>query len=66
MTQSIVENPSKENIKDWDNENFLHPWDSVDNSTVERVVASTGEGIYLVDQEGKQYIDGREVCGVCK
>jgi len=58
VDQSTANTPSREDIRDWDNENFLHPWDSVDNSTVERVVASTGEGIYLVDQEGKQYIDG--------
>ena len=48
-----------EQIRSFDNENFVHPWESMkkvgDNS---RTFAETADGIYLYDENGQKLIDG--------
>ena len=45
-------------IREWDNRNLLHPWDTLGGSAADRTIAARGEGIYLIDPEGRRYIDG--------
>ena len=49
---------SPREIREWDNRNLLHPWDTLGESAADRTIAARGEGIYLIDPEGRQYIDG--------
>ncbi len=45
-------------IRDWDNTHFMHPWESMGTSDADRMIAARGDGIYLYDPEGRRYIDG--------
>jgi len=45
-------------IREWDNNHFLHPWESMGESDPNRVIAHGGEGIYLFDPQGRRFIDG--------
>ena len=45
-------------IRKWDNNHFLHPWESMGEGDPDRVIAAGGEGIYLFDPQGRRYIDG--------
>ena len=45
-------------IREWDNRNLLHPWGTLGESAADRTIAARGEGIYLIDPEGRRYIDG--------
>lgn len=48
-----------EQIRSFDNENFVHPWESmkaVGSNT--RTFAENAEGIYLYDENGQKLIDG--------
>jgi len=45
-------------IRAWDNEHFMHPWESMGVGDADRVIAAGGEGIYLFDAQGRRYIDG--------
>ena len=48
-----------EQIQNFDNENFVHPWESmkdVGNNT--RMFAEAAEGIYIYDENGQKLIDG--------
>ena len=48
-----------ENIQNWDNSHFVHPWEGVKNlGKNQRTIIEKGEGVYLFDQDGKKYIDG--------
>lgn len=47
-----------ESIREWDNEHFLHPWESMGTSDPNRPIVARGEGIHLYDAEGRRYIDG--------
>ena len=48
-----------EQIQNFDNENFVHPWESMEdvgNNT--RMFAEDADGIYLYDENGQKLIDG--------
>ncbi|ESR24539.1 aminotransferase [Lutibaculum baratangense] len=45
-------------IRQWDNEHFFHPWDSMGVAGMDRVIAHEAKGIYLYDPQGRRYIDG--------
>ena len=45
-------------IRDWDNAHFMHPWESMGAEPADRVIAAGGDGIHLVDAEGRRLIDG--------
>jgi adenosylmethionine-8-amino-7-oxononanoate aminotransferase len=47
-----------ETIREWDNEHFIHPWESMGGGDADRAIAAGGEGIYLIDPQGRRYIDG--------
>ena len=48
-----------EQIRSFDNENFVHPWESMKKvGTNSRTFAETAEGIYLYDENGQKLIDG--------
>jgi adenosylmethionine-8-amino-7-oxononanoate aminotransferase len=47
-----------EAIREWDNEHFMHPWESMGGNGADRVIAAEGQGIYLFDAQGRRYIDG--------
>ncbi|MEQ9261280.1 MAG: aminotransferase [Roseovarius sp.] len=49
---------SPDAVQHWDNEHFMHPWESLGTSDPNRPIAQGAEGIYLIDPEGKRYIDG--------
>ena len=42
----------------WDNRNVLHPWDTLGGPGADRTIVARGEGVYLVDPEGRRFIDG--------
>ena len=50
--------PSAADIRNWDNEHFIHPWESMGLAPPDRMVLARGEGIHLIDSDGKRYIDG--------
>ena len=48
-----------EQIRSFDNENFVHPWESMKKvGTNSRTFAETAEGIYIYDENGQKLIDG--------
>ena len=48
-----------EQIRSFDNENFVHPWESMKKvGTNSRTFAETADGIYLYDENGQKLIDG--------
>jgi adenosylmethionine-8-amino-7-oxononanoate aminotransferase len=47
-----------ETIREWDNEHFIHPWESMGSGDADRVIAAGGDGIYLIDPQGRRFIDG--------
>jgi adenosylmethionine-8-amino-7-oxononanoate aminotransferase len=47
-----------ETIREWDNEHFLHPWESMGTADPNRPILAAGEGIHLYDAQGRRYIDG--------
>lgn len=49
---------SAQNVRDWDNTFNMHPWETMGTAPADRMIAARGEGIYLVDPEGRKYIDG--------
>ena len=50
---------SFEQIRSFDNENFVHPWESMKKvGTNSRTFAETADGIYLYDENGQKLIDG--------
>lgn len=53
-----LSNAGPETIRDWDNAHFLHPWESIGPENADRVIAAGGEGIHIVDAEGRRFIDG--------
>jgi adenosylmethionine-8-amino-7-oxononanoate aminotransferase len=61
--ESVLASPSTnsapaEAVRQWDNQHFLHPWQSMGTTAPDRVIAARAEGIYLFDPEGRRYIDG--------
>ncbi len=49
---------SPDDIRAWDNEHFVHPWNGVGGENPDRTIVSRGEGIHLIGPDGKRYIDG--------
>ena len=49
---------SPENVRLWDQEHFLHPWEGMGPEPADRLVAAEGQGIYLIDAAGRRFIDG--------
>ncbi|MGI9435948.1 MAG: aminotransferase [Geminicoccaceae bacterium] len=47
-----------DDIRDWDNTHLFHPWESMGTAAPDRLIAAHGDGIYLVDAEGRKFIDG--------
>ncbi len=46
-------------IRDYDNHNFLHPWEAMASlGKANRTISSHAEGIYVYDQNGRRLIDG--------
>ena len=46
-------------IRSFDNENFVHPWESMKEvGTNFRTFAETADGIYIYDENGQKLIDG--------
>ena len=44
-----------EQIRNFDNENFVHPWESMKKvGTNSRTFAETADGIYLYDENGQK------------
>jgi len=48
-----------EQIRSFDNENFVHPWESMKKvGKNSRTFAETADGIYIFDENGQKLIDG--------
>ena len=47
-----------EAIRAWDNQHFMHPWESMGMDDADRVIAAGAEGIHIIDPQGRRYIDG--------
>jgi len=46
-------------VRDWDNENFVHPWEGLDSiGKNQRTFAETADGIYVTTETGGKLIDG--------
>lgn len=46
-------------IRQWDNENFLHPWEGMEGyGANQRTFAETASGIHVTTETGKRLIDG--------
>ena len=53
-----LNSPTPDDIRGWDNRNLMHPWHSMGTDDGDYLVASSADGIYVFDAEGKRYIDG--------
>jgi adenosylmethionine-8-amino-7-oxononanoate aminotransferase len=45
----------------WDNENFFHPWEGLDqhgSAKEPRTLTERADGIYVYDEQGNRYLDG--------
>lgn len=49
---------SPDAVQHWDNEHYMHPWESLGTGDANRPITDRAEGIYLYDPEGRRYIDG--------
>ena len=49
---------SAQEIREWDNAHYVHPWESMGETDADRPIAAQAEGIFLYDPEGRRYIDG--------
>jgi len=58
ITNSEAATASVDDIRSWDNAHYVHPWESMGVDSPDRLIALRGEGIHLVDTEGRRYIDG--------
>ena len=45
-------------IREWDNQHFMHPWESMGGGDPNRVIAAEGQGIHIYDPQGRRFIDG--------
>ncbi len=50
--------PSAADVRTWDNTLNMHPWETMGTADPDRLIAARADGIYITDQDGKQYIDG--------
>ncbi len=54
-----LSNSDFQSIRNWDNENFLHPWEGMAHlGQNERTFAESGLGVHVVTEDGKRLIDG--------
>ncbi|WP_319546394.1 aminotransferase [Ruegeria conchae] len=54
-----LSNSDFQSIRNWDNENFLHPWEGMAYlGQNERTFAESGLGVHVVTEDGKRLIDG--------
>jgi adenosylmethionine-8-amino-7-oxononanoate aminotransferase len=52
-------NSDFDKIRTWDNENFVHPWEGMENiGQNERTFTESADGIYVTTDTGKRLIDG--------
>ena len=58
QVETRLNSPSAEEIRDWDNRHCFHPWESMGTEAPDLLIAARGEGIYLIDADGRRYIDG--------
>lgn len=55
----MLRNVNQADLRDWDNQNFVHPWEGMEFvGKNERVFTNSGEGIYVTTDEGQRLIDG--------
>jgi putrescine---pyruvate transaminase len=47
-----------ETIRAWDDAHVLPPWAGMGTEPAQRMVAARGEGIHVLDAEGRRFIDG--------
>ena len=46
-------------IRDWDTQHFLHPWEGMeDQGAYQRTFVEGGDGIYVTSETGDKFIDG--------
>ncbi|WIY27420.1 aminotransferase [Parasedimentitalea psychrophila] len=54
-----LRNSDFDEIRVWDNENFVHPWEGMEHiGQNERTFTETADGIYVTTEAGKRLIDG--------
>jgi len=59
MTRIKSERPSYETLKQWDHEHLWHPFTQMQQWVAEDpIVIVSGEGNYLIDSDGRRYVDG--------
>ncbi|MEO9575624.1 MAG: aminotransferase [Tateyamaria sp.] len=47
------------NVKNWDNDHFMHPWEGMgDMGQNERAFLETSDGVYVTNDKGQKLIDG--------
>lgn len=52
-------NIDRQTLRNWDNQNFVHPWEGMEFiGGNRRMFTETGEGIYLTTDDGQKVIDG--------
>ena len=54
----VAQPSSAQDVREWDNTFNMHPWESMGTAPADRMIAARGEGIYLIDPDGRKYIDG--------
>lgn len=46
-------------VRDWDNQNFVHPWEGMEDiGNNQRTFTEDAEGIYVMTEKGQRLIDG--------
>lgn len=54
-----IKNSDFQAIREWDNNNFVHPWEGMGAiGKNERTFSESADGIYVTTEEGKRLIDG--------
>ena len=54
-----LQNADFQTVRDWDNGNFVHPWEGMaDIGQNDRTFTEGGEGIYVTTESGERLIDG--------
>jgi putrescine---pyruvate transaminase len=54
-----LNNATAQNMRQWDNDHFVHPWEGMENiGNNERTFTEGGQGIYVTTDTGEKLIDG--------